>query len=306
MLKKLIIKLAVFFALLIIVDLILGAVIRKIYFGQNHGGAYRITYVLEQATPDIMILGSSRAAHHYIPTMMQDSLGLTCYNAGRDGSFISYANAEVNSILKRYSPKTIILDILDDEFEVRSYNIEDRVSSLLPYYKTHPEIREIVDLKSPLEKYKLLSNLYTFNALLLQSITGAVDLKNRKEEEKNLGYIAVHEKWEGEMGITDSHNEKLDSTKIKALKNIMAACNEKKVALVIVVSPAFKKYNQHYNPTVALVNEIAGSSKIPFWNYLQDTTYLNHSKLFMDVRHLNHDGAKIFTADIIKRLKAVN
>ena len=189
MLKKLIIKLAVFFALLIVVDMVAGVVIRKVYFNQNHGGAYRITYVLEKATSDIMILGSSRANHHYIPTMMQDSLGLTCYNAGRDGNFISYSNAEVNSILKRYSPKTIILDILDDEFEVRSYKIEDRVSSLLPYYRTHPEIRAIVDLKSPLEKYKLLSNLYTFNTLLIPTITGVLDLNNKQAEEKTLGYL---------------------------------------------------------------------------------------------------------------------
>lgn len=305
MLKKIILKLAVFFVLLVVLDLVAGAVIRKIYSKQNHGGGYRITYVLEKATPDIIILGSSKANHHYIATVMQDSLKATCYNAGRDGNFISYANAETNSILKRYHPKVIILDILDDEFEKRSYKIEDRVSSLLPYYKTHPEIREIVDLKSPLEKYKLLSGMYTFNSLLVPTITGALDLNNRKEEEKTLGYIPLNGSWDGEMSIIDSRNERLDSNKVKALKNIITACNEKKVKLVIVVSPTYKKFTQDYNPTVALAAKMADSSKVYFWNYLQDTTYLNHKNLFIDIRHLNHDGATVFTADVIRKIKAL-
>ncbi len=305
MLKKLIIKLAVFFALLIVLDQVLGAIVRKIYFKQNHGGVYRITYVLEKGTPEIMVLGSSRANHHYIATLIQDSMKTSCFNAGMDGHFISFANAEVNSMLKRYAPKIIILDMLDDEFEQRAYKIEDRVSSLLPYYKTHPEIREIVDLKSPFEKYKLLSSLYTFNTLLLPSITGALDLNNKQANEKTLGYLPNYEKWGGDMAMVDSRNEKLDSNKIKGLKNIIAACNEKKVTLVIVVSPSYKKYTQNYNPTIALARKMADSSKVAFWNYLEDTTYLNHKELFMDIRHLNNDGATIYTEDIIRRLKAI-
>ena len=107
------------------------------------------------------------------------------------------------------------------------------------------------------------------------------------------------------MGATDSRNEKLDSVKIQALKNIITACNEKKVKVVIIVSPAYKKYNQNYNPTTELVTKIADSSKVAFWNYLQDTAYLNNRNLFMDIRHLNNDGATIFTGDIIRRLKSI-
>ncbi len=306
MLKKVIIRLSVFFALLIILDIAIGSVIRNIYFKQTHGGSYRVTYVLEKGTPDVMILGSSKASHHYIPSIIQDSLKLTCYNGGRDGSFISYANAAVNSILKRYQPKVIILDVLDDEFEARSYNIPDRLSALLPYYRTHPEIRDIVDMKSPFEKYKLLSNLYTFNTLLMPAITGATDFKNKKDaEDKMLGYIPWKESYQGNISLVDSHNEKLDSNKIKGLANIIAACNEKKVKLVVVVSPTYKKFDQNYNPTVALIQQMADSSKTPFWNYLQDTTYLNHKELFLDIRHMNNGGATIFTEDILRRLKAL-
>jgi hypothetical protein len=305
MLKKLILKLAIFFALLIILDMLLGVIIRKIYFKQNHGEGYRTTYVLEKCTSDIIVLGSSKANHHYITSVIQDSMKTSCFNAGLDGHFISFSNAEVNSILKRYVPNIILLDILDDEFEQRSYKIEDRVSGLLPYYKTHPEVRGIVDLKSPLEKYKLLSSLYTFNTLLLPSITGVLDLNNKQSNEKTLGYLPLYGKWSGDIEIIDSRSTKLDRNKIMGLKNIIAACNEKKITLVILVSPSYKKYTQNYNPTITLARKIADSNSVTFWNYLEDTTYLNHKEFFMDIRHLNNDGATIYTTNIIRRLKAL-
>jgi hypothetical protein len=123
--------------LLIVVDLIVGSVAKKIYFLQKRGASYKTTYVMEKATNEIMILGSSKVAHHYIASLMTDSLKYTCYNGGRDGSFISYSNALLNSMLTRYTPKLVIVDILDDEFEEQSYKLEDKLSALLPYYRNH-------------------------------------------------------------------------------------------------------------------------------------------------------------------------
>lgn len=303
MLKILVTKLFIFFILLIALDFVIGGSIKKAYFSQNHGAYYRATYVLETAKPDIMILGSSKAVHHYISTLIQDSTKNSCYNGGRDGCFINYSNAATNCILKRYSPKILVLDVLDDEFEESSYNVHDKVSSLFPYYHDHPEIRNIVDLKSPFEKYKLMSGMYTFNTLLLPSITGTLDLSKKKGAETPLlGYLPFFDHWSGEMKIVDSRKEKLSFIKIQALKNIVDSCRVKQVKLIFIISPTYKKFVQEFNPTADLTKRIADSAHIPFWNYLEDTTFLNNRSYFEDIRHLNNSGALIFTKDIIRRL----
>ena len=291
---------------MILLDKSIGYVVKTLYFRQNHGDYYRTTYVFESATPDIMILGASKASHDYITKMMQDSLKETCFNSGKDGNFILYQEAETRCILKRYSPKIMVLDINDDEFEERAYKVEDRLSSLLPYYARHPEIRDIVDLKSPFEKYKLMSSLYTFNTMLLPSITGTLDLNYKKKEEMELaGYQPYFEKWKGGETIVDSHDQNLDLIRIEAFEEILKMAKERNIKLAVVISPAYKQYADNYNPTTEEIKKITDQNRVPFWNYIGDTTYLHHKQYFMDVRHMNDEGARVFTAAIIQRLKSL-
>ena len=60
----------------------------------------------------------------------------------------------LKGVLKRYSPKIIILDIVNKEFQKNADSYE-KISPLLPYYNSHPEIRSIVQLRSRYEKHKL-------------------------------------------------------------------------------------------------------------------------------------------------------
>lgn len=40
----------------------------------------KINYVERESVADIIIMGSSRASHHYIPQILMDSLHMTCVN----------------------------------------------------------------------------------------------------------------------------------------------------------------------------------------------------------------------------------
>lgn len=307
MIKELLIKLVIFFILLIILDRGIGYFLEKIYFSQDHGYYYRTTYVFEKATPDILILGASKASHHYVSNMIIDSLQESCLNAGEDGYFILYQEATLRCMLKRkYFPKLLLLDLNDDEFEKNTYKTEDRLSILLPYYHRHPEIRDIVELKSPYEKYKVMSCLYTFNTVLLPALSGTLDLNNRKlVEQKSAGYVPLNEKWSGTFKKIESHGQTLDSIRIKAFEEIIKLTRENNINLVVVVSPAYKIYNRGYNPTTEVLQKISQKNKIQFWNYINDTTYLNNKQYFKDVRHMNDDGAIIFTANIISKIKTL-
>ncbi|HEY1870110.1 MAG TPA: hypothetical protein VGG71_03575, partial [Chitinophagaceae bacterium] len=99
-----------------LLDLIIGSVLKKFYFQQESGLDYRSTYSIEKTTADVLIFGSSTANHDYIPEIFGKVLGIPSYNVGRDGTSVFYDYSILKMILKRYSPKIIILDFDKQEF----------------------------------------------------------------------------------------------------------------------------------------------------------------------------------------------
>src|SRR5689334_10740304 len=147
----------------IVLDFVIGTVLDTFYFRQTSGEGYHTTYSMDKTNAGLLIFGSSTAIHNYVPEVFNKKLNISTYNVGRDGISIFYDYAVLKATLKRYSPRAIILNFDPQEFkeDQESY---DRLSCLLPYYKKHPEIRSIVELKSPWEKFKLLSHIYPYNS----------------------------------------------------------------------------------------------------------------------------------------------
>ena len=83
-------RLAIFVFTFFVLDALAGWLLRHYYFTQHSGSMYRTTYSMESATHDILIFGTSRATHHYKPEVFERTLGMTCYNAGKDGTQILY------------------------------------------------------------------------------------------------------------------------------------------------------------------------------------------------------------------------
>jgi len=95
----------IFIIILIISDFLIGKTLRYIYFNETSGLDYRTTFAIDSTKADIIVFGASRANHHYVPTIFQDSLKMTFYDVGRDGQSIFYHLAILKAILKRYTPK---------------------------------------------------------------------------------------------------------------------------------------------------------------------------------------------------------
>ena len=70
----------------------------------NQGDTGKTYYSLNDVNTPVVIVGSSRAAHHYVTEMIEDSLHMPAYNVARDGCFFSYNCSVINSILDRYTP----------------------------------------------------------------------------------------------------------------------------------------------------------------------------------------------------------
>lgn len=296
-------KTLVFITILFILDFTIGTGLKYLYFKQDSGLLYRTTYSLDSTKADFLIFGSSTANHHYDPAVIAKRMNMSVYNTGRDANTIFYNYAVFQSILKRYTPKIAILDFNVGEARVfpRDY---DRLSSLLPYYQNHPELRSIIELKSPFEKLKLISGIYPYNSLLFTILVGNMDYnKSRDHVNDENGFVPLYRAWHRKLKTDNSpKNYQLDSTKISILESFVRECKRTNIQLYICISPRFKKYLGK-DPSVEVVKNIANEYQVPFYNFSRDTLFWNHPEYFADEMHLNIIGASVFSNDVTDKIK---
>lgn len=292
-------KLCILSSVLFIIDFGIGNILRHYYFKQQVGRLYRATYAIDKTTDQVLIFGSSRAYHHYMPSIIEEKLKMSCYNVGFPGQLLIFNYATLKAILKRYNPKMIVLDLMPGELRIERASY-DRLSYLLPYYKEHPEIHPIIKLRGPYEKYKLISSIYPFNSLFLMIAGGNLEyFKKSKKDEK--GFVALTNKLNSSIEINESSPYDLDSTKINILKSFIKICIKSKVNLVISCSPSFINFKKQ-DFSIQIAKDMSKLYGIPFFDYSNDTTFLNDCSLFDDPGHLNKSGAIIFSNLISSRL----
>ncbi len=293
-------KALLFLLVVVTIDFLVGSTLRYFYFNQISGERYRTTYDIENTTADILIFGSSRANHHYHPEVFEKKLNQSCRNVGRDGNFILYNYAVLKGILKRHTPKVIILDIVAEEFIKNQYNY-DNLNVLLPYYKTHPEMRDIIEMKSSTEKIKLLSQIYPYNSLLLSIAIGNTDYNKKRNPDIN-GYIPLTKKMSEPVEVNYmSINNEIDSTKLEIFESFIRECKNSNIKLILVCSPYYYKFNKPIY-SIEIAKRIANKNNIRFLDYSNDPFFIISPDLFSDKSHLNDDGAKIFSNKLIDEI----
>lgn len=285
-------KILIFLLIVFIFDFSIGSLLRYYYFKQTSGFYYRTTYSLEKTKADVLIFGSSKANHQFYPDVFEKRLNLSYYNAGRDGSSIFYHYALLQSILQRYSPKIIILE-MTREFDKKQISY-DRITMLLPYYEGYPAMRPIIEMKSRFEKLKLISKIYPYNSLLFSIISGNSEF-NRVRNSDIQGYVPLTREWnEPIQHMSVPFRDQIDSTKIKIFESFVKDCTKSGVKLYIVASPNY--YVMDYvDKSNLIAMQIARKHNVRFYNYSNDSLFLANPSYFADNMHLNNKGAIVFS-----------
>ena len=86
--KKFLINIAIFFAIIAVVDFSLGKAFLWLQSTKAKGRTQTEYYICNDLNADVLVMGSSRASHHYVAQLIADSLGMTCFNGGQDGNGI--------------------------------------------------------------------------------------------------------------------------------------------------------------------------------------------------------------------------
>ncbi|MFO7755230.1 MAG: hypothetical protein R6V34_04510 [Bacteroidales bacterium] len=292
-------RLLVFILIVFAADLLTGETLRYYYFRQDSGQLYRTTYSIDSTEAGVLIFGSSRANHHYKPGVLADRLGMQVYNAGREGNFIFYHYAVLSAVLERYTPELIILDFVRGEFMYNSSSY-DRLSTLLPYYRSHPEMRETIRLKSKYEPLKLISRIYPFNSMVLTIAAANAGFYDSEEVEN--GYVPLYGEWEEEMAAEiEAENYEIDSVALDTYRSFLEDCVEAGIDVYVFCSPVFVDY-PYGDLSVAMGHRIAGELGVSFVDLTSEPEFTSDPRLYWDVYHLNDRGAKEYSemvSDII-------
>lgn len=291
--KKYISYIILFFVIVLVIDVGFGKICDYMN-AHSKGGLSKQTYDLCMKDQyDILIMGSSRAHHHYVPQIIEDSLGMSCYNAGCDGNGIILMYGIYQMIINRYHPKLIIYDVEQafDLYEYKNDNNRTRYLALLKPYHDQVGIDQIFKDVSKEEYYKTFFGFCRYNSV---SISLLIDyLKNRPINNKGYSPLCGEIKMEPETQETIP--QIIDSVKLDYVQRFITDVVYKDISLMVVASPKYGTINSN---NLQPIKDICDKYNVPFIDYYADSIFMAHKEWFKEPMHLNDEGARVFTERI--------
>lgn len=285
-------------------DVAIGNLYEALYLSEKSRNSDRLIHSVLETNEDILIFGSSRASHHYIPKIIEDSLSMSCFNVGFDGKNIFFHLLLLKETIKRYRPKIIILDlILKDFVSTNKYSDIDQMNTFTPFYNYADSITAYFLKNMKYARYKNISFLYKYNSKIHFVFANNMNLARMHQN----GFVPLSRTWKGEIKRADTGQLKavtnFDSEKIKAIECFISTCIENGTELYVSFSPTFVLYPDE-NEYHILGEYLYNNYRVNIFNYHNNSTYINNPDLFADPSHLNSSGAKVFTLQLITDIKA--
>lgn len=293
---------------LLVMDRLIGAIFAKmkdIGLATNPESIWLKTpFTVESVKTDILVIGSSKASHHYVSNMLEESLGMTTYNCGQDGCFFLYQNCIMNMILDRYVPKIIIWDIQPESFvEIDKSRQYQNFRYLTPYYNKNLWAKSFVDGESRKMPYRMHSRMFGYNSMLFKylypifvrtspSCKGYIPLADDGDRYPDIMY-------EKEEGFTTT----VDIEYLALLDSTLKRCKEKGAEVRIYISPVFSEKVKLMKDAESSICEIAIRNGVSCSNFHSAEVFMTDATLFKDASHLNENGAELYTQMVIESFK---
>lgn len=294
-------KLLLLFVLLFTVDYSVGVIYNRIsdIALEKAPNASRTAFTMKKVSAEVLIMGSSRANRHYVPSIISDSLNKTVFNCGLDGQPFAYSVAMIHAVLKRYTPQAIIVDI-DPRMLDNKYSLGG-LAQLYPYYGDDEFYKEILIKEDANNRYKMMSRMYRYNSKLI-GLVGKMIVSDYVQED-GYGPLPVSGYKYRKLKIVEYDVDKpVTSSQVELMLNCIKTCKEKNVDLIISVSPRFQKSNISQVNSFKSLKELLKVNNTSFI-YMGDNSIINDSVMYWDDDHLNRNGAEAFTTLFVEKLQ---
>ena len=283
--------------LFVAVDQLAGRLI--VFLNSVAGDKYkREEFIRHEMKSEMVLLGSSRCTHHYVPSVFEDSLGLSTFNCGQRGNGIIYEYGRLQTIYERYTPNLIVVDFIEGDF---SYCDNRKFLEFLKFdYGTNEAIDSLfykIDRLSPL-KMKIQSFKYnsTLCDLLLNTL---LPDRGRFTEQGYYPLYGIFCDEENRVFSSIKQEIELDSIKMFCIHEI-ASRKKPNSDIVFVLSPLYSEVNSELR---SLLQKTAQMYDVPFLDYSNTPGISCNPDMFEDMAHLNHHGALKFSQILAHDLK---
>lgn len=293
--RKFLLKILLLFIIIFVCDYLFGLFMSYAVNSIKVGGQGRDNYICNEAKDDLMVFGSSRAVHHYNTTMLEDSLGISCYNCGEDGNGIILNFARLMMAKEIHQPKIIIEDFASG-FDLEK-NDNHKYLGWLKCRYDREGIADIFDDIDKNERYKMISQLYRYNSKFLQNLV--VFFTSISSDTGVKGYRPLNEKF-NPLKIRKKIRKdwEVDSLKLKYIERFIDISDG--AHLFFVVSPMWYGMD---TAKLEPLKSLCFNRGIPLIDYSNNAKYVHNDTFFVDGTHLNSYGADEFTKDLIQDLK---
>ena len=297
--KKFLLKIALFFTLMALIDVACGMAFNSLRGKLKGGRSYKSEYVLKHCKDEILILGSSRADHHYVPSVLEDSLGLTCYNAGEMGCGIIPAYIRYELVSQRQKPKLVLYEVtpLYDYLQDDGYS---HYLGVIRPYSNNPLVKPMyLDFSDDMEQIRLLSSMYRNNSsiinLLKDLLRPAPDYKGYEPLKGKINPESI-----GKRKLV-APSVSVDSLKLKWVEKLIEKTREDEVPLVFVVSPSLRAAVDR--PSYVPLVELCEKYNVPLIDNMEREEFVSEYALFQDLSHFNHEGAVAYSKFVVSEIK---
>ncbi len=281
-------------------------VLEHLYQGTERGAVGAINRALKQRH-EVVVIGDSRAHHHFDPAVLEQETGLGVYNAGVDGQSLLFFYGLEQLIVAEYRPKLFLLHLGPGDLRGRQEAL-DRLSVLLPHAH-HPEIRALLMQRSPYESIKLLSSIYPYNSMIAGLLAAAVLPAPSSDDN---GYVALTgsdmpaalsalptgDRYEAQQGPASRRDGRQDLF-LRTLRRFIRSAGARGIATVICASPRWGE-----RPLDRSVRRLIDAEKAQYIEITRVThPVFMDPALFKDPSHLNEEGAKVFSRILGEELR---
>ena len=301
--KTLLVKLLVLAFALIVADLAGGLVLKYLFNKQRSGKYFTTSHAIKDGKEQVLIFGNSHAAQHFDAPLMAKTLSKSVFNFGNQGQSLLYTYPLVKTVLSRYQPELIILNLDYNELRYDPTDYE-RLAILLPYYHANSVIDSTISLIPDRAALKAKSHLYRYNSTLGYIFLNTYGHSYGKSTE-SLGYDPV----EGDMCAGTANYEEADRGKIAFDKNkidylikLISYIQSKQVKLLITTTPLIDAHENEKNVHKEKLLQLLTKMNVNYLDYGSSAEFKGKCKLFHDTSHLNATGAALWTKTLLNDL----
>lgn len=242
---------------------------------------------------DILILGSSRAVHHYDSRIIEEQTGYRTFNVGQDASTAIIDFAKLKIFLENYKPKMIIYDITAMTF------LEKSLMHLYPLY-SFATVKNIIDQQNFHNKILFsLFKSYRFNSIYLSLLQSCL-----KPDREFKGFIPLGGDLQKEpaMDSTPATIPIGSQEMLHYFKEILSICRSNRIPLYLFNSPRLNSGALGLPPEVVKFDPDIYYIDVNIFDYPE----FQKKKYFRDRTHLNSIGAAAYSKMVVSFLNLNN